>query len=214
MIEHEVDTRQRLLDAARAVFAEHGYRHATVREICQRAGANVAAIHYHFGDKEALYLELFRELGSQLLQRYPPNLGLGADASVDERLFAFVHSFLLRILGDDAATSPGRLFAREMVEPTPVLDQMVEEIVRPLFKHLCGIVAELLGPSATPDEIVLCARSVVAQCVFYQHSRPVIERLSTPEPCTPERIRALAEHITRFSLEGLRRGHGSARSGA
>ena len=209
MIESETDTRQRLLEAAQTVFAEHGFRHATVRDICKRAGANVAAIHYHFGDKQALYMELFRELGAQMLERYPPTLGLALNASVEQRLFAFVHSFLLRILSEDGVSCAGRLFAREMAEPTPVLDQMVEEIVRPMFKHLCGIVAELRGPSATPDEIVLCARSIVAQCVFYQHSRPVMERLSGAEPRTEERIRALAEHITRFSLDGLRRGAGA-----
>ena len=49
------ETRRQLLEAAGAVFAEAGYRDATVREICRRAHANIAAINYHFGDKEKLY---------------------------------------------------------------------------------------------------------------------------------------------------------------
>ena len=55
-------TRQRLLEAAAEVFAAEGFHTATVRQICARAKANVAAIHYHFGSKEELYLELLREL--------------------------------------------------------------------------------------------------------------------------------------------------------
>ena len=52
-----VDTRERLLHAAAEMFAEHGYRDARVRDICQRAGANIAAVNYHFGDKQRLYQE-------------------------------------------------------------------------------------------------------------------------------------------------------------
>jgi AcrR family transcriptional regulator len=51
------DTQQRLLEAAGQVFAERGYEAATVREICQRADVNIAAVNYYFRDKERLYIE-------------------------------------------------------------------------------------------------------------------------------------------------------------
>ena len=53
-------TRTRLLKAAASVFAEHGYQDATIRQICARAGANVALVNYHFGDKLELYTEVLR----------------------------------------------------------------------------------------------------------------------------------------------------------
>lgn len=49
------DTRERLLDAAEAVFMAHGYDGASLRRITGEAGVNLAAGHYHFGSKEALF---------------------------------------------------------------------------------------------------------------------------------------------------------------
>ena len=54
------ETRWRLLQAAAEVFAEVGYHAATTREICRRAGVNLASIHYYYGDKAELYREVFR----------------------------------------------------------------------------------------------------------------------------------------------------------
>ena len=79
------------------MFAEAGFRNATVREICRRAGANIAAINYHFGDKETLYLEVLRYAHGKALEKYPPLLDVPADAPPEKKLRAFVHSFLLRI---------------------------------------------------------------------------------------------------------------------
>src|SRR5471032_3118729 len=86
------ETRRQLLEAAGAVFAEAGFRDATVREICRRAGANVSAISYHFGDKEKLYAEVLRHSQSTALEKYPPLLGVSADAPPEKKLRAFVHS--------------------------------------------------------------------------------------------------------------------------
>src|SRR5882672_8263904 len=88
-------TREQLIEAATEVFARAGFRAATVREICQKAGANIAAVNYHFGDKESLYAEVLRHALHRARQKYPPDLGLGPKATPEERLHAFVHSFLL-----------------------------------------------------------------------------------------------------------------------
>jgi AcrR family transcriptional regulator len=55
-----LETRGRLLDAARAIFADKGFRDATTAEICRRAKATIAAVNYHFGGKERLYWKRMR----------------------------------------------------------------------------------------------------------------------------------------------------------
>ena len=64
-------TRVRLLEAAGEIFASEGFDGATVRSICARADANVAAVHYHFGDKESLYREVVDYAFAQLHERFP-----------------------------------------------------------------------------------------------------------------------------------------------
>src|SRR5271170_3559202 len=104
----QMATRQHLLAAAGEVFAEVGFRAATVREICERAGANIAAVNYHFGDKERLYRAVLQETYQAAVGKYPADYGLRDDATAEERLRAFVHSLLLRIFSDGPSAQHGK----------------------------------------------------------------------------------------------------------
>lgn len=193
-------TRQRLLDAAGEIFAEHGFRAATVRDICARAGANGAAVNYHFGGKQELYSTVFQYAHDCAMERHP--VPTGAAARPEARLRAFIASFLRRILDEGRPAWHGKLIAREMVEPTGVLDIMVAKGVRPQFAFLSQVVRELVG-DLPPERLRRLGASVVAQCLFYFHARPVITRLFPDLVFDDAEIAALTEHITAFSLAGL-----------
>ena len=63
------ETRQKLIESAGQIFAEVGYNAATVRQITDRAGANIASINYHFGDKLQLYrCHVYSNPGPKLMQ--------------------------------------------------------------------------------------------------------------------------------------------------
>lgn len=198
------DTRRRLLDAAGEVFAETGFRTATVRQICQRAGANVAAVNYHFGDKESLYREVLEGALKAAIAEFPPDYGLPADPTADDRLLAFVRSFLLRVLSGSKPAWLMSMMTREMVEPTAALDHLVENVQKPLFRILHGIVSEIAGPDAPPEVVLPCAQAVVAQCLFYKQAEQVIRRMGHRVPSEPAEIERLAQHITQFTLAGIR----------
>ena len=198
------ETRRQILEAAGEVFAEVGFDRATVREICQRAGANVAAVNYHFGDKETLYTEVLRDSQRMAFEKYPPLLGVAADAPPEEKLRAFVRSFLLRLFDNGPITRFGRIMSREMVEPTGALDALLKERIRPMADLLRGILAEILGRSPHDEEVRLCAFSVVSQCVFYHHCRTMILRLFPEQRLDASAVDRLATHIANFSLAALK----------
>lgn len=205
-VESSPDTRARLIDAAGEEFAEHGFAKATVRDICARAGANIAAVNYHFRDKETLYLETLRHAHRYSIEHYPHHGGLTPDADAKDKLRAFVRAFLAKMLDTQRPKWHGRVISREMTEPTPALTLLIEEGVRPQFAALSAIVREL-APSIKGDELEACAASVIGQALHYHHCNSMIKRLYTErKDGFPFDLEFLTEHITRFSLaafEGL-----------
>lgn len=194
-------TRGALLHAAADVFAEVGFRGATVRDICRRAGANVAAVSYHFGDKAGLYSEVLAEQSRLAQSRYPVPTG---DTDPAAQLGGFIRSFLQRVLSPELHARHGRIMAREMVEPTAALDRLVAEAIRPQSEMLREIVSALLGGAADPARVRLCGMSVVGQILFYCHCRPVIDRLFPGAELDATGLDRLTTHITAFSLAGIR----------
>jgi len=203
------ETRARLLSAAGEVFAERGYRAATIRDICNKARANVAAVNYHFRDKEGLYTSVLHDSYKAALAQYPPLLNTSPNAPAREQLQAFILSLLFRILDDGRPAWHGKLMMRELAEPSPALAPFVEQGVRPLFELLQNIVSDLFkefgGARRTSKECVMrSACSIIGQCLFYKHARPVLDRLAPPPNYDRKSIEALADHIYQFSLAALR----------
>ncbi len=198
------ETRIRILEMAATVFAEHGFSGTTIRMICGRAQVNIASVNYHFGGKEALYREVLRYVRKFAYDKYPATYGLADDPSPEERLHAFVHSFMLRIFGDGGNLGFGTLTIREMVEPTGALDIIIEEGIRSLFDQLLAIVHALLGQDAEEGLVQSCARCIIGQCVFYLSSKSVIMRMAPEHKFTPQDLSRISEEIVTFSLCALR----------
>lgn len=196
-------TRAAIIEAAGRIFAEHGYKQATVRDICSHAGANVAAINYHFGDKKELYLAVLKHYQEIAFQAYPPDLGMKEKQKPEEKLRAFIRSFLMRIMDDDRPAWFGKLLAREFTNPSWAFDILVEENIRPSFQLLTGIIAAILDKNPKERVVRLCAMSIVGQCLYFRHSHPVITRIYPGETFGIKQIDDLTEHITLFSLRGL-----------
>jgi AcrR family transcriptional regulator len=197
-------TEKRLLKAAGEIFAEHGYRAATVRQICEKAGANIAAVNYHFGDKEGLYMAVLRSVPAANAEKYPANVGLNPQATAEQKLRAYIQSLLHRVFDEGRPGWHTKIISREMIEPTRALDTLLEEVARPVHQELAFIIRELLDSPVSDETVRLCTLSVMSQCVYYHHARSVIRRLYPEQKYGTEDIARLADHITKFSLGALK----------
>lgn len=195
------DTAQRILRAAEQVFAEKGFRLATVREILERAGVrNVAAVNYYFGDKENLYVTAvkaaYRDCANQVA--FPE---WTSDTPPEQKLRDFVHVMLRRILFAENPWSH-QLMLRELVEPTRACLELVQEYARPLHELLQEILAEIL-PDVPTERRAYIGYSIFGQILVYRTHREFIRHLMGLSAISQVDIEALAEHITQFSLGGM-----------
>ncbi len=159
-------------------------------------------MHYHFGDKEVLYRTVIQYAEECAGESH--TVDPAPEASAEKRLRAHIESFLLRLFDEGQPAWLGKLMAREMSEPTPGLDVIVQEKIRVTYRRVEAIVRELLGPGASDDDVRACVHSVQGQCLFYRHCHPVLTRLFPDRPFGREQVPELASHIARFSLAGIR----------
>jgi TetR/AcrR family transcriptional regulator, regulator of cefoperazone and chloramphenicol sensitivity len=197
-------TRTRLIEAAGEVFAEHGYQAATVREICTRAGANVAAVNYHFRDKMGLYVAV---LENSLCASPPADVRalLERSATPEDALRQMIYRMLQRMYGKrERGAWHVRIMAHELARPTAALDRVVAEVIQPSYTAMREIIGRILGLPPDDETTRLSALSVISQVVHYAHAQPVIVRVWPQFELTQERLDQIAAHITNFSLCSLR----------
>ena len=197
------DTRCRLLESAGEVFAEKGFRAATVRDICNRAEANLAAVNYHFGDKERLYVEAVKHAhhcGEEVRPpEWPPGMPLEA------KLREYIHQMLTQMLDDRRPAWHAQLMAREMTEPTKACAALVESYIRSNFELLDQILAELLPAETSSADRHLVAFSIVGQCLYFKIGRPIVAQLVGEEEFKTHQVARLTDHVAKFTLAALGR---------
>jgi len=205
-------TRKSLLEAAGEIFAQKGYRDTTIAEISGRAGTNIAAVNYHFSNKETLYVEAWRCVFQESLKAHQPDGGVSDDASPEERLQAHVTSILQRLA--DKNNKEFWFVTREFANPTGLLEEVMRKEIHPLQKRTDGLVRELLGSLASDTDVKFCETSVISQCINPMVVGKKSEGKYTGKGGTPEikDIEAYADHVMKFSLAGIQAIRKSAES--
>jgi AcrR family transcriptional regulator len=200
-------TEARLLAAATELFAEHGFANVTVRDICERARANVAAINYHFRGKDGLYQAVLQSAIRIMQETTELAREAGQGQTPDEQLRIYVRVFITRVVAS-RGNWIHQLMTREMSDPTPALDLVISQVIKPRLAYLGGIVAAVMGADQTDPRVMACVFSINAQCVTLLNHKAAAKvdpafaaRFDTVEP--------MVDHITGFSLAGIRAMHAS-----
>ena len=204
----DLDTRERLLQQATALFAERGFEKVTVRDIVAAAGANVAAVNYHFAGKLGLYSEVIDRAISLMQQTHDATRGAPAGSSADDRLRLFVHSLVA--LGDVQSDLEWvhQLLRHELENPTPAAQLILRRVMQPRMRYLCQVISDLTGGTPDDEHVRHCAMSVQAQCYFVRNMIRMKGRLraaglAESAALSDDDLNAVAAHIVRFSLAGI-----------
>ncbi len=195
-------TKERLFFAAIEVFAQKGFKEATVREICERArAANINSINYYFGSKAGLYRAILDNMFAAHAS-YEKNDNVPGTPL--DRLKAFVISYCAMLYsGGDIARNITKIFVAEMARPSAGLGQLVEKHTKPQTLTFMETVRELLGPKVSEDTVRDTSISIGSQILYYSYAWPVFSRVFPDHPGMAAYHEKLADHIIRFSLGGI-----------
>ncbi len=198
----ENTTRSRLLDAAMALFAERGYARTTVAAISESAEANVAAVNYHFRDKESLYREALRAAFQIANATYPVAMSDEGEPTPQARLRHHIHAMLSQIFCESEAGYLCRMVAKEFAEPSFAVELIFSELIGQNRAHMLAAIEGILGDAVSEQRKRLAMVSVVSQFQFYNFSRLIREIGGGPRLALAD-VDEIAEHIYEFSIAGL-----------
>jgi TetR/AcrR family transcriptional regulator, regulator of cefoperazone and chloramphenicol sensitivity len=194
-------TRERLLDASERLFAEKGFRAASVRDITRESSCNIAAVNYHFGGKSNLYREVFmrrlRAMRQHRLDAIDAVLAsAGREATLEMLLQAFTAGFVAPIMEDTSGRFWLLLVAQEMIDPQLPPATFEAEMLEPMEKALVDALSQIC-PDLSREDAQLCMHSLVGQLVHVVHLQRcfVSGRWELPD---------LVAHAVRFSAAGIR----------
>lgn len=182
MFESDKATLDRILIAAESLFAEQGYDGTTLRQITQRAKVNLAAVNYHHGDKESLYLEILRRRIQPINQTRLAMLEEAEQAAGGQTVPL---DTLLKILAgplfdlfaesDESSRHGARLVGRALVEPLPFMDAFLAGEFQPCLARFAQALRRH-APALSPEDFLWRFSFVIGAL---QHTLATLHRMKS-----------------------------------
>jgi TetR/AcrR family transcriptional regulator, regulator of cefoperazone and chloramphenicol sensitivity len=203
-----VEARHALLLAALKLFSEGGFAKTSTRAIALAAGANIGAISYYFGDKAGLYRAAFIEpMGDpkdDIARMNQP------DQSLRQSLEGFMKSFLEPMKQGELVQQCMRLHFREMLEPTGLWADEIDQSIRPAHAALLAMLGRHLGVVDADDDLHRLAFSIAGLALHLYMGRDVVQAirpqlLSGPESIDSWAVQMVQQAEAMVAIEAARR---------
>ena len=200
-------TKLALILAAGELFAEHGFDGTSVRAIAEKADANIAAINYHFGGKQDLYIATllyaiehgtFKALAEQLGEP----CGSRTSMAMAEAIDGLVRRLFLEYLATEEAPWRNRLILRCLLEESPAIARVVDASFRPDVDALRAF-ARRARPAMSEQETLLWAFEFLGQVSFYVLARPAMLTYLERAEYGGAFLSAAAQRVSRWALATL-----------
>lgn len=199
-------TRLRLLEAASEIFGKKGFWSATHEDICNKANANTAAINYHFGSKENLYIEAWKHSFEKSMKKHPPEGEALPDDPPEKKMCGRILSYLQRIA--DPETYEIDIMMKEMTNPTGLLIEVITATNEPIEHDFKSNIREVLGEGANEEKVGFCYMSILGMSMGPMlHLRTVNESPRMPKPNFVPLdlgVEKLADYTIGFIMAGIR----------
>jgi AcrR family transcriptional regulator len=190
---HEERARERLLLAALRLFAEQGYAKTSIRQIGLAANVNVASVSYYFGNKAGLYRAVFWGEGAPATDRGAVP-GAVADAT-DLSLSGMFQRMLEPLKSGTQARLWVKLHRREMIEPTGLWQEKINQGMQPMHAALVSWLCERLGIDRPDDEVQALALLIVGPAVHLLVNCEVVDVLAPQLLAGPDAVDRWCERL-------------------
>lgn len=193
-----MEARTRLLDAALGLFADKGFAKTSTREIAQAAQVNVASISYYFGDKAGLYRAVWTD------PRCNPDCGFidGAveDLSLPDALRGMLRGFVEPLKQGELTQRSMKLHFREMLEPTGVWQQEIDNNIKPSHMALVGLLCRHLGVMEADDDIHRLCFSIAGLGMMLHVAGDVFAAIRPQLVASPQALDVYGERLLIYAL--------------
>jgi len=205
-------TRQILLDTAIRLFGQRGYDAVSTRMLAEAAAVNVAAIKYHFGSKDHLYvgaidaivdlIEPRLDIVTQLAEHAKAIAGsdLQRQAEVIRQL---VNTVLTTLLETPMLQTAIPFVLRELFVPGPHFSRLYEAVPKRLHVMLTDLVAWILSLDPESEAAKVRTHAVVGQIIIFHLGRPILLRRLQTDLYSPKIIDEIRAQATASILSSL-----------
>jgi TetR/AcrR family transcriptional regulator, regulator of cefoperazone and chloramphenicol sensitivity len=193
-----LEARNRLLDAALVLFADHGFAKTSTRDIAQAAQTNVASIRYYFGDKAGLYRAVFNDPRTN--PQGDPALIDAPDQTLEQSLRVFLSDFIAPLLNGEASQSCMKLHFREMLEPTGLWDAEIANNIQPAHEALVAALCRHLGVIKADDDLHRLAFSIAGMGMVLHVGCDVIQAIRPQLIATPAALGHYSDSLLHAAL--------------